>query len=106
MEKPVNRATGYHIYNQYTIALDDRDRFREHLRSRNIGHEVYYPVPLHLQECFRDLGYREGDFPVAERAALRVCSLPVFPELTDAEQAVDEGALRAFFGPGDAVAQF
>jgi dTDP-4-amino-4,6-dideoxygalactose transaminase len=99
VETPINRTFGYHIYNQYTIALDNRDRFREHLRGRNIGHEVYYPVPLHLQECFRDLGYKEGDFPVAERAARRVCSLPVFPELTDAEQDYVVQAVRDFVGP-------
>jgi dTDP-4-amino-4,6-dideoxygalactose transaminase len=92
----VQRSYGYHIYNQYTIGLDRRDAFREHLKSRQIGHEVYYPVPLHLQECYRDLGYREGSFPASERAAKRVCSLPIFPELRADEQAYVIQAARDF----------
>jgi len=93
---PVNRDYGYHIYNQYTIALDRRDEFRAHLKARKIGHEVYYPVPLHLQECYSDLGHKQGDFPVSEQASLRVCSLPIFPELTEAEQDYVVKAVKDF----------
>jgi dTDP-4-amino-4,6-dideoxygalactose transaminase len=93
---PVQRKYGYHIYNQYTIALDRRDDFRAHLKARKIGHEIYYPVPLHLQECYRDLGHRPGSFPASEAAALRVCSLPIFPELTLAEQDYVVKAVKDF----------
>jgi dTDP-4-amino-4,6-dideoxygalactose transaminase len=98
VERPVDAGLGYHIYNQYTISLDRRDAFRDHMRSRNIGHEVYYPVPLHMQECFTHLGAKAGDFPVSEAAAKRVCSLPIFPELTHEEQDYVVQAVKDFVG--------
>ena len=98
VERPVDKKLGYHIYNQYTIAVDNREGLRAHLKKRNIGHEVYYPVPLHLQKCFTDLGGKQGDFPVSERAALRVCSLPIFPEITVEEQEYVAQAVKEFVG--------
>jgi dTDP-4-amino-4,6-dideoxygalactose transaminase len=85
--RPLGRAPwSTHIFHQYTVRVPARERITELLQARGIGHAIYYPVPLHLQECFRDLGYRQGAFPVAEQAAREVLSLPMYPELTAAQQ--------------------
>jgi dTDP-4-amino-4,6-dideoxygalactose transaminase len=83
---PYSAPGAQHVYHQYVIRAYRRDELREFLTARKIGTEIYYPIPLHLQPSFAYLGYREGDFPEAERAAKEVLALPMFPELTEEEQ--------------------
>lgn len=83
---PAVRSGCRHIYNQYTLRVPNRDELRGHLSANNIGTEIYYPVPLHLQECFKELGYKEGDCPHSEAAARSVLSIPIYPELTLEQQ--------------------
>jgi dTDP-4-amino-4,6-dideoxygalactose transaminase len=83
---PHTAAAAHHVFHQYVVRAYRREELREFLAARKIGTEIYYPIPLHLQPCFVYLGYREGDFPEAERAAKEVLALPMFPELTEEEQ--------------------
>ncbi|MCK4852425.1 MAG: DegT/DnrJ/EryC1/StrS family aminotransferase [Candidatus Omnitrophica bacterium] len=80
---PKTAEGGTHTYHQYTIAAHDRDSLLKYLNDKGISARVYYPVPLHLQPCYKDLGYKEGDFPAAEKASKEVLSLPVYPGLSD-----------------------
>ena len=86
------------MWNQYTIRVADgkRDELRQFLADRQIGAEIYYPVPLHQQECFQSLGYETGSLPETERAAAEVLSLPIFPELSTDEQQHVINALTEF----------
>jgi dTDP-4-amino-4,6-dideoxygalactose transaminase len=83
---PVEPAGCHHIYNQFVIRVEDRDRVKAGLDARRVGTEVYYPVPFHLQECFKDLGYKQGQFPAAEEAADGTLALPIYGELTEDQQ--------------------
>jgi dTDP-4-amino-4,6-dideoxygalactose transaminase len=86
-----------HIYNQYVISTPRRDELKAYLLDKGIGTEIYYPVPLHLQECFADLGYSSGSFPVSEEAAGRTLALPIYPELTPKQQGYVVDSVCEFF---------
>jgi dTDP-4-amino-4,6-dideoxygalactose transaminase len=94
---PVATPGGRHIFNQYVIRCERRDELRKFLAERGIGTEIYYPVPLHLQQCFQYLGYKAGDFPQSERAAMETLALPVYPELESAQLAHVIASVAAFY---------
>jgi dTDP-4-amino-4,6-dideoxygalactose transaminase len=98
--EPFVRSNARHIFHQFVIRVRDgrRDVLRDHLRECGVGTDVYYPVPLHLQECFAYLGYQEGDYPIAERAAKETLALPVYPELTAEQQDYVVNTMARFFG--------
>jgi dTDP-4-amino-4,6-dideoxygalactose transaminase len=86
-----------HVYNQFVVRVPRRNELRAFLQERGIGTEIYYPVPLHLQACFRELGYVPGDLPHAEKAAHEVLALPIYPELTDAQLRAVVAGIDAFY---------
>jgi dTDP-4-amino-4,6-dideoxygalactose transaminase len=97
VQTPVVRPYHKCVYHQYSILCDRRDELMAHLKAQGIGSGIYYPVPLHLQPCFADLGYRKGDLPVSETTADRILSLPVHPMLSAADVEQVAGAIGAFY---------
>jgi dTDP-4-amino-4,6-dideoxygalactose transaminase len=87
----------YHTYHQYVLRVQDRDRLQIHLRDKGIPSAIYYPLGLHLQECFSYLGYKKGDFPQTEMACQEVLALPVYPELTETQQDQIVEGIRSFY---------
>jgi len=96
---PYSKKGHYHIFNQFVIRAKRRDNLRDHLTREGIGSAVYYPVPLHLQECYRDLRYHRGDLPESERAARATLALPIYPELTAGQQGRVVQAIADFYAP-------
>jgi dTDP-4-amino-4,6-dideoxygalactose transaminase len=93
---PPTVVASRHIFNQYVVRTKDRDGLKDFLKVRQIGTEIYYPVSMHQQKCFADLGYRKGDFPHSEEAAQTTLALPIYPELTDAQKRHVIDTLAAF----------
>jgi dTDP-4-amino-4,6-dideoxygalactose transaminase len=93
---PYVEPHNYHIYNQYIIRIGKRNELQAFLKERNIGTEIYYPVSLHLQKCYTDLGYREGDLPESEKAAQETLALPIYSELTKEQQTVVVDTIKEF----------
>jgi dTDP-4-amino-4,6-dideoxygalactose transaminase len=97
--RPPTAVSG-HSYHQFVVRVPGRDRLQTFLRERGVETEIYYPLPLHLQECFQDLGYREGDFPQAESVAREALALPIYAELTEQQQRYVVSHIREFYGEG------
>jgi len=95
---PYESPDAYHVYHQYTIRAPQRDALAAYLKERGIGTMIYYPVPLHLQGLYASLGYGEGSLPASEAASREVLSLPMYPELTEAQQVTIAEAMREFYG--------
>jgi dTDP-4-amino-4,6-dideoxygalactose transaminase len=97
---PIEPPDRVHIYNQFVICTSERDSLKRHLDARGVGNEIYYPVPFHLQPCFATLGYSRGQFPHAERASAESLAIPIYGELTAAQQEAVVAAIGAFAAIG------
>lgn len=86
-----------HVFNQFVVRASRRDELSQFLKSRSVGHDIYYPLPLHLQACFKDLGYKENDLPASEQAAREALALPIYPELTQSMQEYVVEAIQEFY---------
>lgn len=100
IQLPYQDPAALHVWNQFSLRVGDgqRDALREHLSQQKIGSEIYYPIPLHQQECYADLGYATGSLPETERAAQEILHLPIYPELTEQEQSRVVAAVAAYYG--------
>ncbi len=100
IETPYAAPYAYHVYHQYTTQADRRDHLQAHLKERGVGTAIHYPLGIHMQDAYRNLGYKEGDLPNNDEAARRVLSLPMFPELEEAEVEYVADSIREFYGSG------
>ena len=95
---PQDTRAGRHVYNQFVIRAERRDDLRQYLRERGIGTEIYYPLPLHLQDCFGYLGHRRGQLPVSELASEEALAIPIYPELGPEAAGYVVESIGAFYG--------
>jgi dTDP-4-amino-4,6-dideoxygalactose transaminase len=97
LKLPVEVQGMLHVYNQFILSVEDRDGLMAHLREEGIGTEIYYPLPLHLQACFANLGYQKGDFPKSERASEDSLAIPIYPELSEDKQQYVVDRIAAYY---------
>jgi len=95
---PIEKEGNYHVFHQYTIRVENRDELQQYLKDQGVQTMIYYPLPLHVQPVFKDLGYKEGDLPLAEKAANEALSLPMFPELKTEQQEYVVAKIAEFYG--------
>ncbi|MCM3663616.1 DegT/DnrJ/EryC1/StrS family aminotransferase [Mesobacillus subterraneus] len=95
---PVEKEGNYHVFHQYTLRVENRDELQNYLKEQGVATMVYYPLPLHIQPVFADLGYKEGDLPETEKAAREAISLPMFPELKTEQQEYVVAKIAEFYG--------
>ena len=98
VQVPVDQPWEECVYHNFVIRTDQRDELMAHLKESGVDTRIHYPIPIHLQDAARDLGYHHGDFPNAERYALTMISLPIYPELSDEEVAIVITSVISFFG--------